>query len=758
MSLRLLFFTICLAATITRAQEPGRISGTVSDSTSGEPLAGVVVLLADTPLGTLSNSQGRFELPRVAPGAYILQLSLVGYAPISRPVQVRAGGETALDLRLSSRPIHLGETLVQAGRLTNLVGIAASANQGVVGASDLALRPLLRPGEVVENIPGVIVTQHSGSGKANQYFMRGFNLDHGTDLAISVDGVPINMRSHAHGQGYADLNFLLPELVAGVDFRKGPYYAEVGDFGAAGAFEIRYYDRLPAGLVHLEAGQVGYARALVADNAAIGSDNLVWAGAFERNDGPWDLSEQARKLDGLLRYARGNELRGLTLSAAGYHNDWNATDQVPQRAIAAGLIDRWGYIDPTDGGTSRRYALSADWHSRSAAGTWRILAYALRYDLDLYSNFAYFLDDPEHGDQFEQRDRRWIYGAQATHSWTTMLGGRLSQTALGVGLRYDDIDNGLYHTEAQIRLHPVTVNQIGEFDAGPYLQNQTHWTGWFRTLAGLRADFFHFQVHNTFGGHSGTEVAGTLSPKLGLVFGPWCDTELYLSGGLGFHSNDARGVTAKIDPATPLPRSKGAEVGLRTALVPGLQSSLSLWLLDLKSELLWVGDAGSNEASGPTRRWGVELANFYTPAPWLTLDADCAWSHARYTDEAPEGKYVPQALAGTFDGGLAVHDLEGSLADLHGGLRLRYFGPRSLTQDNSVRSQATTLVYADLGYKVNARWTLGVNVFNLLDTEASDIDYYYTSRLPDEARSGVDDLHTHPAEPRVFRLSVSARF
>lgn len=282
----LLFTALLVWNSTAQAQLPGRLTGTVADSSSGDLLPSVVVSLTGTSLGAFTDLQGRFDLPRVAPGTYELQLNLVGYAPATRQIQVRAGDHLPLDIRLNPRPIHLGETLVQAGRVTNLIGIAASANQGVVGASDLALRPLLRPGEIVEHIPGVIVTQHSGSGKANQYFMRGFNLDHGTDLAISVDGLPVNMRTHAHGQGYADLNFLIPELVAGVDFKKGPYYADVGDFGAAGAVEIRYYDRLPAGLVHLDAGQVGYARAVIADNATIGGDNLIWAGQFERKDSP----------------------------------------------------------------------------------------------------------------------------------------------------------------------------------------------------------------------------------------------------------------------------------------------------------------------------------------------------------------------------------------------------------------------------------------------------------------------------------------
>jgi hypothetical protein len=647
------------------------------------------------------------------------------------------------------------DTLVATGRVSDLVGVATSSSQGTVGAADLALRPLLRTGEVVENIPGVIVTQHSGSGKANQYFLRGFNLDHGTDLAISVDGVPVNMPTHAHGQGYADLNFLIPELVQRVDFKKGPYYADVGDFGSAGAFNVRYFDRLPAGLLRTEGGDLGYGRILVADN--IGSSNLLYAGEFEHDDGPWTLGDNEHKYDGLLRYASGNEHRGFTLTAMGYHNDWRSTDQVPDRAIADGLITRFGDIDPTDAGNTGRYSLTADWRMQGASSTSHVTVYGLHYDLDLFSDFTYFLDDPVHGDQIEQQDQRFAFGGTATDTWLGTIAGATSQTTMGFDVRNDDIDNGLYHTEAQVRLSPTTVNRIIETTAAPYVENRTYWGSWFRSIVGLRADAFWMDVHNVVGGNSGATQASLLSPKISLAFGPWARTEFYVNAGSGFHSNDARGVVSAIDPATALARSTGGEVGVRTGLAPGLQSSVSLWLLDLTSELVWSGDDGTTRPSGPTRRYGMELANFYTPNRWLTVDADYAWSHTRYTDNESDGNYVPEALVATFDGGVAVHDLAGSLHRLSGGVRWRYFGPRPLTQDNSVRSPATSLVYTQAGYNVSDNWNVGVSVFNLFNTRASDIDYYYTSRLPGEPLAGVNDIHTHPAEPRSVRLSISAR-
>ena len=639
------------------------------------------------------------------------------------------------------------ETVTVTGRAANLEGIADSANQGSVSAADLALRPLLRPGEIVENIPGVIITQHSGSGKANQYFLRGFNLDHGTDISVNLDDVPVNMVSHAHGQGYSDLNMLIPELVERVDYKKGPYYADVGDFGAAGAIDIHYYDVLPNGLVKLEGGQFGYARGLIANNAAVADGNLIYAMEFEHNNGPWDNPDDERKFDGLLRYTAG----AWTITASGYHNIWNSTDQVADRAIDDGLIDRWGSLDTSDGGKTGRYALTAGWHSADDATQAKV--YGLYYDLDLFSDFTYFLDDPVHGDQIEQQDHRYMLGGNTTHEWSGSLFGTEIDNTVGADFRSDFIHNGLFHTEQRMRLEPRTINSIDETSGAITFESRAKWTSWFRTTLGAREDVFRFGVDNIVGGNSGDVTAAQFSPKLAMVFGPWAQTEFYLNAGYGFHSNDARGVVATVDPATPLARARGAEIGARTEIFPGLQSSVSFWMLDIASELTWAGDEGTTEPSGPTRRYGIELANFYTPTPWLTIDADYAWSHSRFTDYEPDGPYVPEALVATFDGGVALHDLGPWTA----GLRLRYFGPRPLTQDNAIQSKSTTLLYADLGYAIDERWTVGVSVFNLLDASVSDIDYYYTSRLPGEPAGGVDDIHTHPAEPREVRFSLTAK-
>jgi hypothetical protein len=645
-----------------------------------------------------------------------------------------------------------GETVTVTGRASDWGGIAESSNQGSISASDIARRPLLRPGEIVENIPGVIVTQHSGGGKANQYFLRGFNLDHGTDLAISLDGVPVNMVSHAHGQGYSDINFVIPELIEAVEYKKGSYYADVGDFGAAGAFNIRYFNKLPSGIARLEVGQFDYERGVIADSAALGAGDLIYALELQHYDGPWDRGNDERKVNGVLRYTVG----AWALTAMAYHNIWNSTDQVPNRAIANGRIDRWGAINPTDGGKSGRYSLSAQWDRQDGNSASHLMFYGLYYDLDLKSDFTFFLNDPVQGDQFEQLDARWQFGAKARQDWIHQLFGADSTTSVGLHVRNDDIRNGLFHTENRVRLGTTTFASIAETSLSPYVQNTTRWTEWLRTIIGARADFFWFDVDTIAGtGGTGRVTAAQFSPKAGVVLGPWENTELYVNFGYGYHSNDARGVVDPADPATPLTPAVGAEAGIRTSFIPNLQTSVTGWLLNIKSELTWVGDEGTTEPNGRTRRYGVEFANFYTLTPWLTADFDYAWSHSRYIDFDPAGQHIPESLATTIDGGIALHDLEGWAAGWFGGFRIRYFGPRSLTQDNLFRSKATTLIYANLGYNITPRTIINLSVFNLFDQKASDIDYYYTSRLPGEPAGGVDDVHTHPSEPRVIRVSLT---
>lgn len=667
------------------------------------------------------------------------------------------------------------EKVTVTGRSDSLIQLADSASEGYVGQAQLEYRPLQRPGEVVETVPGLIATQHSGDGKANQYFSRGFNLDHGTDFAFSVDGVPVNLPTHAHGQGYSDLNFLIPELVDTVHYRKGVYYADVGDFGSAGSADIRYVRSLPQGLLEASAGSFGYYRGVAANSSKLGDGNLLYAAELMHNDGPWQNPENFRKANGLMSYSHEKDGIGYSLSLSAYAAQWNSTDQIPERAIPTLAGERFGAIDPSDGGTTHRVSFTGEWHSETEHGHSQIQLYGIYYDLKLDSNFTYFLDDPVHGDQFEQHDQRGVGGLQAHHTWKYELWEIESSSTVGLQVRGDSIENGINHVEQAEYLTTLRQDTVAQVSVSPYLEQRMKFNPWLRGTAGLRADYYHFDVNDQLPQNSGSKDSTLVSPKGSLAFGPWADTEIYLGGGMGFHSNDGRGATTTVDPrdpstplspVSPLVRTYGAEVGVRTVAIPNLQSTLSVWWLDIDSELVFSGDAGDTSPNAPSRRVGVEWANFYKPHPWWTIDADLSWSRARFRESVLDDGYVgapivgnriPEAVESVLAAGISLHDPHPERG-FFSSLRIRYFGPRPLVEDNSIRSSSTLLLNAQAGYRFNRRIQLTIDAFNLLDRHDADIAYYYPSRLNGEPSSGVNDIHVHPVEPLSARVTLTARF
>lgn len=655
------------------------------------------------------------------------------------------------------------EQITVRERSDRLIGVASNATEGVVGERQIKARPVSRVGEVLEAVPGLILTQHSGSGKANQFFLRGFNLDHGTDFATFVDGMPINFPTHGHGQGYSDLNFLIPELIGGIQYRKGPYYADAGDFSAAGAARIELLDSLPTEVAELTVGHYGYQRGLLAGSSDTGAGTLLGAVDAQFSDGPWDLPENSNRYTGLLRYGQGDDRNGWHLTGMGYSNEWNSTDQIPLRAVRSGALSRFGVLDDSNGGRTHRYSLSGSWQTSTEQYDTRVSAYAIDYGLNLFSNFTFLLDDPDRGDQFEQEDRRQIYGGQAQRNWFGTLGRFESQHTLGLQLRFDDISSvGLFHAQAQRRLGTTRQDAVRQLSVSPYLENQTRWLPKLRTTLGLRGDFYHFDVDADNALNSGVAQDGLASPKVSVILGPWLDTEFYLSAGYGFHSNDARGTTIRVDPLSGDPsdrvdalvRAKGTEVGVRSARLAGLQTTVSAFLLDIDSELLFIGDAGNTEASRPSRRYGLEWTNYYTPRPWLSFDADFAFSRANFKDQDPAGRSIPGAVERVIALGATVHDWHGYF----GSVRLRHFGPRSLIENDSVRSAATTLLNAEAGFEFRSGVRLALTAFNLFDAEDNDIEYFYASRLAGEAAAGVEDQHFHPVEPAQMRLTMTVPF
>ena len=643
------------------------------------------------------------------------------------------------------------EEIVVMGRQDSLLGVADSATIGVTGAVQLSERPLLRPGEVLETVPGLIITQHAGGGKANQYFLRGFNLDHGTDFATFIDGVPLNMPSHGHGQGYADMNFVIPELIERVNYQKGPYYAQTGDFGTAGAAYLETFRRLPKSLLLLEGGSFGYGRALVADTVKAGSGELLYAVQGAHSDGPWEMGDNFRRANGQLTWSRGDDHDGFSTTLRFYQGEWRTSDQIPLALVETGALSPWGNMDPTNGGDSRYVSWSADWRHRHGGSEDRLQAYVFRYDLDLFSNFTYALNDPVNGDQFEQQDARTAAGFSYAHHAHGEWAGRPTEISAGLQFRHDWVDNGLYATDDRRRLSTTAQHEFGVGTVGIYAEHRVQWTPGFRSVIGGRGDLQFADVNSiATPADSGDVETAQFSPKLTLVLGPWDKTEYFFQAGYGFHSNDVRGATLASGPLRGLVPARGAEVGIRTLAVKDLQSTLSLWYLRTQQELVFIGDAGTVEPSDSSDRYGVEWANYWTPYAWLSFDLDVAASQALYSDLPTGARNVEGAIDTVVAAGVTVRNQSG----WSGALRLRYFGPRDLDAAGAARSDETIMLNASVGYQFSARWEATLSVLNLLNRQDQDIAYYYES----SATGGTDGIHFHPVEPIQFRLALTGRF
>lgn len=778
---------VSFPAWVAATNSPALVEGYVVDG-RGLPVEGVAIqVLSDEQVvhaKTVTDINGHFLLEKLDRGLFWLQASKEGFLERRKQIRITHGDQQVhLKFVLTTEAAATVEVVSQRGFINfkdldqggqDLAGVASSASQGIVTESRLEGRPILRPGETLETVPGVIVTQHSGGGKANQYFCRGFSLDHGTDFATIVAGMPVNLPNNAHGQGYMDLNFLIPELVSGIQYWKGSYLAEQGDFSNAGTANINYVNKLDRANLNLEIGSLGYRRALYAASVPIGNGNFLYAIEGYHYDGGWERPDDYRRANTFLRYSTGGPENGWTLSGIGYRGMWNSNHQVPQRAIHEGIIDRFGNLDPTDGGKSDRHALTLDWRRTTSSHQTRLQVYAFKYDMDLWSDFTFFLSDPAHGDQVEQVDHRWTYGFHLSESWSQDLGSVGLDNQVGLQARKDDISKvGLFHTEAQQRFGTISDDGIQQVQLAIYAQSTLRFSPHFRVTLGLREDHYAFDVTNHAevpGGIDpirlgGRKTANLLSPKLGLAFGPWGSTEFYFNRADGFHSNDARGIVKRqslsgetLEPATPLVKSRAYEIGMRTRPVVAWQTSFSLWRLDMDSELVFSGDEGTTEPSRPSRRLGIEWSNDFSPWPWMNVDFDYAFSKARYTDADPVGDRIPEAIEGT--GSLGISVKNGTA--LSANLRARYFGPRPLLETNSVRSHASTLIQVRFGWQVNAHVGLSLEAMNLLNAKVNDIEYYYATRLKNEVGStppeGVMDRMVHPSDPRSIRFATTWRF
>ena len=764
----------CLVASSAIAQTAA-VAGAVRDETGGA-LPGVSVELrgaTGSPLVTVSDAQGTFSFDRVAAGHYEASFLLINFASTRRDLDVPSSGTVRVDAVLH---LSLSADVTVTGKRTftnladvanpaeNLVGVALSASQGAITARQLDARPIMRSGEVLETVPGVVISQHSGEGKANQYYLRGFNLDHGTDFATTLAGMPVNMPTHGHGHGYSDLNFLIPELVSGVQFAKGPYFADQGDFATAGSANINYASVLDRPIVRVGGGDEGFARAMVAASPAVGRGHLLAALEVEHNDGPWLQPDDYRQVNGVVRYSRGDAVNGLSVTGMGYRAKWNSTDQVPSRAIDQGIIDRFGALDTTDGGDTYRYSGSVEWQRTRNNATTKITAYGIGYDLNLFSNFTFFLDDPEHGDQFHQADHRFVSGARASYRRIGRWGGREVQNTVGVQLRNDDISNvGLYHTKARQLLNTIRQDGVLQTSGAGYAQNEIVWAPWLRTLAGLRLDGYRFkrgrgrsrERRGEAGGdrqpqrrrhHRPVQRHGALRergarlsqqrrarrddhPRSGVGQGGRTRDAARPREGGGGGGSDGRDSAPAIKPD-----GLDALPGVRAAVCRRCGDDRSRPaeppLRDRVRQLLRAAAV----ADSRRRRVVVERALHRQPIRWATTFP---------VRSRPSSRAGRRSTASTTSSAASA---------------CRYFGPRALIEDDSIRSRATSLINLEGGYKITRRLKIAVDVFNLLDAKDSDIDYYYTSRLFNEPAGGVTDIHLHPTLPRTARVNLIVGF
>jgi outer membrane receptor protein involved in Fe transport len=701
-------------------------------------------------------------------------------APAS-PGSVAASTET-------TAPVE--EITVTSARL-NLIGSATTASEGVVDAGELALTPAYRPGQLLETVPGLVVTLHSGEGKANQYLMRGYNLDHGTDLATFIDGIPVNEPSHAHGQGYTDLNFLIPELAGGLTYTKGTYYAAQGDFAGVGSVHIAYLNTI-ADEVSVSGGSWGFERLFGAGSTPLAGGNLLGALELQHYDGPWVTPGDQRKINALVRYSEGDQLDGYSLTTSFYHDEWNAQTDQPERAITQGLISRFGELDPSDQGEAQRASLSWQYFSTIGGGQLTANIFGFNNQLTLFNNFTHFLVDPVNGDQEQQHENRWTAGGALSYAHDAEVLGFQSVWTLGFQSRYDDNAVSRLPSKNAEPLppadDPLSYSESDQIHLGSnavYAQIMTHWNYWFRTVLGLREDYQHGSDSGT---NHGTASSALFQPKGSLIFTPVDTTEFYVSAGRGFHSNDLRGVNQAAIQGVPgaalIASETGEEIGMRQQLLgQKVAVTLAVFNLDANSQTIYNPDVGQDTAGPASRRTGYEINFTYQALRWLEFYASLSQDRARFKTPYDDGtghlgEYLPNAPFATGSFNVYVKNL----GPWSAGLEYRYLSAFPLSSgpcaDSAVakdfpgltscanaptpRGQVNGSGYgewnADVHYELARGWNLALGVYNLLNKKADAMQYWYVDRLQGEPTYGTADLHVHPLEPISLRFTISKAF
>ncbi|MEL7001639.1 MAG: TonB-dependent receptor [Bacteroidota bacterium] len=736
---------LLLAFQAVLAQEKS-LSGRVLDS-RGDALPGANILVNGTE-GTSTDVYGNYNL-QLTPGSYSVEVSYIGYDKVIRQINI-SNSDLSEDFKLTPAALQLSDLVVTVDQKENLTRLSNY---------DLKQRPLKNSQEVLRMIPGLFIAQHAGGGKAEQIFLRGFDIDHGTDINLSVDGMPVNMVSHAHGQGYSDLHFVIPETIQQVEFDKGPYEAGKGDFTTAGYAQFRTFNDIDSSSLKVEGGQFGYFRTVAMIDLLKESkrdENAYLAGEAFMSDGYFESPQNFNRFNVLGKYNRRlSDKVKISLSASSFSSRWDASGQIPQRAVKSGLISRFGAIDDTEGGTTSRSNINLKLDQIvSRGGVFNHQLYFIDYQFDLVSNFTFFLNDTINGDQIRQRENRKIYGYNGIYSKEKDLGRVNWISEYGASIRYDDVDD--------IRLSNTLDKELITNDLAFGDVNQANFALWTsQTLAlsdklsvntSLRYDQFSFKYNDRLsdvGPQHRNE--GIISPKVKLNYKLNEQFSTYFKAGIGFHSNDSR-TAIQSQQSKILPKARGLDLGFIYKPAPSLLINTTLWNLDLDQEFVYVGDEGIVEPNGQTIRRGVDFSIRYQLNDKLSVDTDLTYTRARFVNATENNNHIPLAPEWTNIGGLSYQWTN----RLKASLRYRYLGPRPANEDYSVTAEGYFLVDAAVSYTTR-RFEIGLSAENILDQDWNEAQFLTESRLKEESES-FSEIHFTPGSPLFLKASVQFWF
>ncbi|UBM63213.1 TonB-dependent receptor [Candidatus Sulfidibacterium hydrothermale] len=774
------------------AHQYGTLSGTILDAKTGKEISFANIIIEKSLIGTTSDLHGKFQIRGIEAGDYVLVVSHLGYKTFKKNIRIRNRQTTTLLIKMQPTSFNMSDLNITARRPFSI------ASSQAIRSIDLQLRPVKSSQDLLKLVPGLIIAQHAGGGKAEQIFLRGFDCDHGTDVNISVDGIPVNMVSHAHGQGYADLHFLIPELVGKLSVYKGPYFAQFGDFATAGAIAFTTKDILKSNSFHLEVGQFNTLKTTLLLQTGKGNamQNGIFAAQYYTTDGPFDNPQDLKRLNVFGKYFINlNRVSRLTFKVNAFNSAWNASGQIPDRVVKAGIIDRFGALDPMEGGTTTRQDFSIVYRHKQDDHQFRLQTYLTRYVFKLFSDFTYYLQDTVNGDMIEQNENRWLSGMKATYQIHKKINNIIVLPVFGAGFRNDAIQTALWHSPNRIRMNALSNATINQTNLFVWAQSKIIFNIHWRIEVGLRGDYITYDVDDHLGNANDTLSNGLphasgyaqqamLNPKFNVVYSPSAQVDIYLNAGTGFHSNDARNVifTQKakeieqvklregyseqeisewlikhnFDPQQQftgtMPRAYGAETGLRAELFRKLNIGIALWYMYLDKEFVYAGDGGYSELSNPTQRMGLDFEGRLKLTPWLWADADLTLSRGRIND-LPEGKnYIPLAPNFTLTGGLTMMNFHGFDVSL----RTIHIGSRPANEDNTVRALGYTLVNFGASYHLK-KYTFSVTIENLLNTEWNEAQFDTESRMKWEKKP-VDELHYTPGNPFNVRCGIGIRF